>query len=137
MRAGRRTCRKRGQYPCACGRLRDFGLFDDEANTLSCLPEKTGGQLLRPQSGEELKTALTRVSEPEPVKEEPPAEPVEQKVNLVTPDDQNIQAEKVTVTARSYDGEDIAVRYVGGTYFTTELVPGDWTFIASSPDVSG
>ncbi|MBB5222619.1 hypothetical protein HNP73_002555 [Amaricoccus macauensis] len=114
-----------------------FGLSEEEANTLSCLPEKTGGQLLRPQSGEELKTALTRVSEPVAVKKEPPAEPITQHVDLVTPDDQRIRAEKVTVTAVNDDGEKIGVRYVGGTSFTTELVPGDWTFTAASPDVSG
>lgn len=115
-----------------------FGLSEEEANTLSCLPEKTDGQLLRPQSGEELQTALTRVSEPVPVKEvAPPVEPVEQQVNLVTPNDQRIQAEKVTVTARSDDGEEIDVRYVAGTSFTTELMPGEWTFVATSPDVSG
>lgn len=114
-----------------------FGLSSDEADTLSCLPDKTGGQLLRPQSGEELKAALTRVSEPAAPPPDPIAEPISQTVELVTPDDQSIQAEKVTVTARNDDGEEISLRHVGAKNFVTDMVPGDWTFIAASPDVSG
>ncbi|MDS1136661.1 vWA domain-containing protein [Nitratireductor indicus] len=40
-----------------------FGLTEQEAQSLSCVPEKTGGLLLRPQSGDELAEALTRTAE--------------------------------------------------------------------------
>ncbi|WP_150524635.1 vWA domain-containing protein [Roseibium sediminis] len=39
-----------------------FGLTVAEANTLACVPEATGGLLMRPQSGAELAEALARVS---------------------------------------------------------------------------
>ena len=40
-----------------------FGLTKKEINRLSCIPQKTGGQLLRPQSGKELTEALKKVEE--------------------------------------------------------------------------
>lgn len=39
-----------------------FGLTEQEAETLSCIPEQTGGILLRPQSGAELSEALARIA---------------------------------------------------------------------------
>ena len=40
-----------------------FGLSEKEVNTLACIPKKTGGKLLRPQSGEELIEALQEVEQ--------------------------------------------------------------------------
>ncbi|MGX1307328.1 Ca-activated chloride channel family protein [Amorphus suaedae] len=37
-----------------------FGLTEQEAETLACIPAKTGGLLLRPQSGDELAESLVR-----------------------------------------------------------------------------
>lgn len=39
-----------------------FGLTEAEANMLACVPERTGGLLLRPQSGAELAEALSRAT---------------------------------------------------------------------------
>jgi len=41
-----------------------FGLSEKEVNTLACIPNKTGGKLLRPQSGEELIEALEELEKP-------------------------------------------------------------------------
>ena len=41
-----------------------FGLSEKEVNTLACIPKKTGGKLLRPQSGKELIEALEEVEKP-------------------------------------------------------------------------
>ena len=52
-----------------------FGMTEDEINTLSCLPEQTGGMLFQTNSGAELAQAMTAVSTPEPqpvVVEAPP-----------------------------------------------------------------
>ncbi|MCO6187043.1 VWA domain-containing protein [Rhizobium sp. L1K21] len=43
-----------------------FGLKPEEAEALSCVPEKTGGLLLTPQSGQELAEALVRTTAPVP-----------------------------------------------------------------------
>lgn len=46
-----------------------FGLTEQEAASLSCIPEATGGLLLRPQTGQELSDALGQIAKAEP----PPA----------------------------------------------------------------
>lgn len=50
-----------------------FGLTEQEADALACVPDQTGGQLLRPQSGAELTDALNQIAAaapmPEPVQE--------------------------------------------------------------------
>ena len=38
-----------------------FGLTEQEAEALACVPDQTGGQLLRPQSGAELTDALNQL----------------------------------------------------------------------------
>ncbi|MFN3609262.1 MAG: vWA domain-containing protein [Hyphomonas sp.] len=43
-----------------------FGLTEQEAASLSCIPEATGGLLLRPQTGQELSDALDQIAEAEP-----------------------------------------------------------------------
>lgn len=43
-----------------------FGLTEQEASALSCIPEATGGLLLRPQTGKELSDALGQIAEAEP-----------------------------------------------------------------------
>lgn len=43
-----------------------FGLTEQEAASLSCIPEATGGLLLRPQTGKELSDALGQIAEAEP-----------------------------------------------------------------------
>lgn len=43
-----------------------FGLTEQEAASLSCIPEATGGLLLRPQTGQELSDALGQIAEAEP-----------------------------------------------------------------------
>ena len=43
-----------------------FGLTEQEASALACIPEATGGLLLRPQSGQELSDALGQIAEAEP-----------------------------------------------------------------------
>lgn len=58
-----------------------FGMTEAEINTLSCLPEQTGGQLILTNSGAELAEAMTAVSAPElaeepAVQEEAPTEEV-------------------------------------------------------------
>ncbi len=56
-----------------------FGMTEEEVNTLSCLPEQTGGMLFLTNSGDELAEAMNAVSTPEPqpvVVEEPPVEEV-------------------------------------------------------------
>lgn len=51
-----------------------FGLTEQEADALACVPEQTGGQLLRPQSGAELTDALNRIATADPVPAPEPAE---------------------------------------------------------------
>ena len=43
-----------------------FGLTEQEAQALSCVPDQTGGQLLRPQTGAELTAALNQIAAAEP-----------------------------------------------------------------------
>lgn len=43
-----------------------FGLTEQEASALACIPEATGGLLLRPQTGQELSDALGQIAEAEP-----------------------------------------------------------------------
>ena len=43
-----------------------FGLTEQEASALSCIPEATGGLLLRPQTGKELSDALGQIAKAEP-----------------------------------------------------------------------
>jgi hypothetical protein len=50
-----------------------FGLTEQEAEALACVPDQTGGRLLRPQSGTELADALNQIAAAEPIPEpEPP-----------------------------------------------------------------
>ncbi|WP_256376582.1 VWA domain-containing protein [Stappia sp. TSB10GB4] len=51
-----------------------FGLSEQQANALACVPDQTGGRLLRPQSGAELTDALNQIAAAEPMPE-PEAEP--------------------------------------------------------------
>ncbi|AHF00015.1 vWA domain-containing protein [Thioalkalivibrio paradoxus] len=44
-----------------------FGMTSEEVNSLSCVPEQTGGQLFHTSSGAELAQALAAVSVPQPV----------------------------------------------------------------------
>ncbi|MDD7973399.1 hypothetical protein [Roseinatronobacter alkalisoli] len=56
-----------------------FGMTEDDINTLSCLPEHTGGMLFQTNSGVELAEAMNAVSSPEPepvIIDEPPVEEV-------------------------------------------------------------
>ncbi|MBN9023411.1 MAG: VWA domain-containing protein, partial [Rhizobiales bacterium] len=46
-----------------------FGLTEQEAEALACVPDQTGGQLLRPQSGAELTAALNQIAAAEPAPE--------------------------------------------------------------------
>lgn len=46
-----------------------FGLTEQEAEALACVPDQTGGQLLRPQSGAELTDALNQIAAAEPAPE--------------------------------------------------------------------
>src|SRR5690606_12544244 len=50
-----------------------FGLTEQEADALACVPGQTGGQSLRPQSGAELTDALNQIAAaapmPQPVQE--------------------------------------------------------------------
>lgn len=50
-----------------------FGLSEQEADALACVPDQTGGQLLRPQSGAELTDALNQIAAAEPMPEPEPA----------------------------------------------------------------
>jgi hypothetical protein len=52
-----------------------FGLTEQEAEALACVPDQTDGQLLRPQSGAELTDALNQIAAVEP---EPEPEPVQE-----------------------------------------------------------
>ena len=59
-----------------------FALEDEAVQTLSCVPEQTGGQLFTTHSGEELSQALSQIASPEPASEpapetEPAPEPEE------------------------------------------------------------
>lgn len=54
-----------------------FGLTEQEAEALACVPDQTGGQLLRPQSGAELTDALNQIAAAEPLPE-PEPEPVQE-----------------------------------------------------------
>ncbi|WP_202909492.1 vWA domain-containing protein, partial [Alkalilacustris brevis] len=66
-----------------------FGMTEDEVNTLSCLPEQTGGMLFHTNSGAELSEAMTAVSAPAPqpiVEETPPPEPELPEVSISGPD---------------------------------------------------
>lgn len=54
-----------------------FGLTEQEADALACVPDQTGGQLLRPQSGAELTDALNQIAAAEPLPE-PEPEPVQE-----------------------------------------------------------
>src|SRR5690606_11960090 len=46
-----------------------FGLTEQEADALACVPDQTGGQLLRPQSGAELTDALNQIAAAAPMPE--------------------------------------------------------------------
>ncbi|VVT22810.1 VWA domain-containing protein [Hoeflea sp. EC-HK425] len=46
-----------------------FGLSEAEANTLACIPDRTGGKLLRPTTGEELADALRQTEAQAPVEQ--------------------------------------------------------------------
>ena len=46
-----------------------FGLSEAEADTLACIPERTGGKLLRPGTGQELADALRQTENQAPVED--------------------------------------------------------------------
>ena len=64
-----------------------FALEDEAVQTLSCVPEQTGGQLFTTQSGAELSAALTEVSAPEPEPEPAEVEVRLRAVDARSPDD--------------------------------------------------
>ena len=63
-----------------------FGMTEAEINTLSCLPEQTGGKLILTNSGAELAEAMTAVSTPSPQLEVAEVDPVEEVAEADTPE---------------------------------------------------
>jgi hypothetical protein len=84
-----------------------FGLTEQEADALSCVPDQTGGQLLRPQSGAELTDALNQIAAAEPA---PEPEPVQEAFFDIGP-----KAEAGHTYRISYRGTARNVDYAGFT----------------------
>ncbi|TQM94379.1 vWA domain-containing protein [Roseinatronobacter monicus] len=74
-----------------------FGMTEAEINTLSCLPEQTGGRLILTNSGAELAEAMTAVSTPSPQPEVAEADPVEE-VAEAGPAEEGAEADTPEVT---------------------------------------
>ena len=117
-----------------------FGLSKKEVNSLSCIPEKTGGQLLRPQTGSELSAALKKVE----------AKPVEPTKPTALPISISLKYEAGTArpTSISYSAKNIETNEVvdlGKTDdtaeivrgFNTKLLEGKWLLMAKGPQGSG
>lgn len=82
-----------------------FGLTEQEADALACVPDQTGGQLLRPQSGAELTDALNQIAAAEPI-----PEPVQEAFFDIGP-----KAEAGHTYRISYKGTARPVDYAGFT----------------------
>ena len=87
-----------------------FGLSEQEADALACVPDQTGGQLLRPQSGAELTDALNQIAAAEPMPEPEPKPAVQEAFFDIGP-----KAEAGHTYRISYKGTARNVDYAGFT----------------------
>lgn len=87
-----------------------FGLSEQQANALACVPDQTGGQLLRPQSGAELTDALNQIAAAEPMPQPEPEPTVQENFFDIGP-----KAEAGHTYRISYKGTARPVDYAGFT----------------------
>lgn len=119
-----------------------FGLTEKEINRLSCIPQKTGGQLLRPQSGKELTEALKTVEET--IEKKPTEQSSLFSIHIsmhykegaarptsVTYSAKNTTTNEVIELSKTDDTAEI----VRG--FNTQLPTGTWLLIAQGPQGRG
>ncbi|CAN0654949.1 Ca-activated chloride channel homolog [Nitratireductor aquimarinus] len=111
-----------------------FGLTEQEAQALACIPDKTGGMLLRPQSGDELADALTRTAERV---DRAPAEPGRAALNLALQVDAAGRPDAVDWSAKNLaTGEERTLgRLVfdgSRTALPVELEGGRWRLVADA-----
>lgn len=114
-----------------------FGLSEKEVNRLSCIPEKTGGKLLRPQSSQELAEALKQV---ELIKSEPAvinmvlrvlekagaARPAEVRYSA-----KNLETNEVIDMGKTVDAKEVLQG------LKVKLAKGQWLLMAKGPKGRG
>ncbi|KPP84334.1 MAG: Ca-activated chloride channel-like protein [Rhodobacteraceae bacterium HLUCCO07] len=106
-----------------------FALEESEVQTLSCVPEQTGGQLFTTQSGTELAAALTEVAE---------IAPATQSVTLTAIDarDGTPLPRATWNVAEDETGETAFDAHDGGRV-TLDLMPGDYAADVRAPGFEG
>ncbi len=146
---GLETC---GKDPCALAQkiadegitirahLVGFGLSKKEVNSLSCIPQKTGGKLLRPQSGQELADALKQV---EQVKSKP-AKPSVLEIRIrIREEKGTARPTEVSYSAKNLETNkiidlgktDTVVKVMRG--IKAKLAEGKWLLSAKGPQGEG
>ncbi|RFU12039.1 VWA domain-containing protein [Rhodobacteraceae bacterium W635] len=105
-----------------------FAMEAEAVETLSCVPDQTGGQLFTTQSGAELADALTEVAE---------VEPVARDVTLRAVDARNGETLSGAVWEVSADnGEEVFSGRERGR-IALDLMPGDYVAEVSAPGFAG
>jgi len=106
-----------------------FGLSEQEAGALACIAERTGGQLLRPQSGAELSEALSRVTA-----DAPPAAATGTRLVFSYPGAMPDRYEWRLRDERSGRERTLATVEGGARYqpYPLDLAPGDYTALVSA-----
>ena len=106
-----------------------FALEEEEVQTLSCVPEQTGGQLFTTQSGEELSAALDEIAA---------AEPEAMRVQLRALDERNPEehVRRVDWEVADEAGESIFSGESRGI-IDLELMPGHYTVEAEAEVFAG
>ncbi|WP_026279575.1 VWA domain-containing protein [Thioalkalivibrio sp. ALgr3] len=106
-----------------------FALEEEEVQTLSCVPEQTGGQLFTTRSGEELSAALDEIAA---------AEPEALRVQLRALDERNPEehVRRVDWEVADEAGESIFSGESRGI-IDLELMPGDYTVEAEAEVFAG
>lgn len=115
-----------------------FGLSEAEAQTLACIPDKTGGKLLRPGNGQELADALRQTETQVPAEE--PA--ISAEVNLVILLGNNGMPERYSWALRNDDTgtvTDLGEMTGDARYspFPLDLDEGRYTALLSTANGSG
>lgn len=112
-----------------------FGLSEKEVNTLACIPKKTGGKLLRPQSGKELIEALEEVEKPIVKVESSKPKKVAIRIRII-PNEGTSRPTWVELSAKNLDSNEtvfLAKRQDAKElieYLDTSLMEGKWMLYA-------